>query len=191
MAKAVRSGAPVAVALLDLDHVKRYNDTYGHPAGDRLLKEAAAAWRERLRPGDLLARYGGEEFGVLLPGVTADEAAVLLDRMRTVTRSGRPAHGGAAAGRSAADGLGRPAGAICLLVGTGLSHPLTCREEPLATTGARGSMRTGPRRKREIASMVLILSGRDRHSSNGAAISTSSTVGSAKPGTCRRPTSAK
>ncbi|MDR7327382.1 MULTISPECIES: GGDEF domain-containing protein [Catenuloplanes] len=96
MAKAVRSGAPVAVALIDLDHFKKYNDTHGHPAGDRLLKEAAAAWRERLRPGDLLARYGGEEFGVLLPGVTADEAAVLLDRMRTVTPYGQSFSAGVA-----------------------------------------------------------------------------------------------
>ena len=55
-----------AIAMLDFDHFKEYNDTFGHPAGDRLLKETAAGWRDRLRNGDILARLGGEEFGLLL-----------------------------------------------------------------------------------------------------------------------------
>ncbi|MGK5682184.1 GGDEF domain-containing protein [Actinoplanes sp. URMC 104] len=89
MAKAVRSGEPVAVALLDLDHFKRFNDTFGHPAGDRLLKEAAAAWRDQLRTGDLLARYGGEEFGVLLVGQSLETGLAVLERMRAVTPHGQ------------------------------------------------------------------------------------------------------
>ncbi len=60
----------VAIALLDIDHFKAFNDERGHQDGDRLLKEAGAAWRAHLRPGDRLARYGGEEFGVLLPAAT-------------------------------------------------------------------------------------------------------------------------
>jgi diguanylate cyclase (GGDEF)-like protein len=55
------------VAILDLDHFKRYNDTHGHQGGDRLLKETAAAWRATIRVTDLLARYGGEEFALLAP----------------------------------------------------------------------------------------------------------------------------
>jgi hypothetical protein len=58
--RAARDGAPLALALVDLDHFKSFNDTYGHQAGDRLLKEAAAAWSANLRAVDLLARYGGE-----------------------------------------------------------------------------------------------------------------------------------
>jgi diguanylate cyclase (GGDEF)-like protein len=58
---------PLAVALLDLDHFKAYNDAHGHPAGDRLLKEATAAWSRHLRAGEVLARVGGEEFALLLP----------------------------------------------------------------------------------------------------------------------------
>src|SRR3978361_1486266 len=49
---------PLSVALIDLDHFKSYNDSYGHPAGDRLLRAASAAWLEALRPGEVLARYG-------------------------------------------------------------------------------------------------------------------------------------
>ena len=82
---AARTGAPPAVALLDLDHFKRFNDTNGHPMGDRLLREAAAAWRGHLREGDLLARYGGEEFAVLLPGASLDEAVQVVERMRAAT----------------------------------------------------------------------------------------------------------
>ena len=89
MAKATRSGEPVVVALLDIDHFKQFNDTFGHPAGDRLLKEAAAAWRDQLRTGDLLARYGGEEFGVLIVGQPIEQAVAVLDRMRKVTPHGR------------------------------------------------------------------------------------------------------
>jgi diguanylate cyclase (GGDEF)-like protein len=53
--------------MLDLDRFKDFNDHHGHQAGDRLLKEVAAAWRLAVRTTDLLARYGGEEFGLLLP----------------------------------------------------------------------------------------------------------------------------
>ena len=89
MAKATRSGEAVVVALLDLDHFKQFNDGFGHPAGDRLLKEAAAAWRDQMRGGDLLARYGGEEFGVLIVGQPLETVVALLDRMRRVTPHGQ------------------------------------------------------------------------------------------------------
>jgi diguanylate cyclase (GGDEF)-like protein len=85
LARASRSGVPVHVAMLDLDHFKRYNDTFGHQAGDRVLKEAVAAWRAELRGGDVLARYGGEEFGVLLEGLDTAGAIAVLDRVREAT----------------------------------------------------------------------------------------------------------
>ncbi|MEU7906194.1 GGDEF domain-containing protein [Actinoplanes sp. NPDC049118] len=88
LARAARDGVPVSVAILDLDRFKVFNDAHGHQRGDRLLKEAAAAWSEGLRGGDLLARYGGEEFVVLLPGTGSGEAAGLLDRMRGLTPMG-------------------------------------------------------------------------------------------------------
>ena len=85
MDRARRSDAPLAVALLDLDHFKRFNDRCGHQAGDRLLKSATVVWQHLLRPTDLLVRYGGEEFAVLLPGATVEQAAALLDRLRVAT----------------------------------------------------------------------------------------------------------
>jgi diguanylate cyclase (GGDEF)-like protein len=71
-----------AVAMIDFDYFKEYNDTYGHPAGDRLLKETAAIWREQLRTGDLLARLGGEEFGLLLLDCDPARAAEVIERLR-------------------------------------------------------------------------------------------------------------
>jgi diguanylate cyclase len=85
MDRARRAGTPLAVALLDLDHFKRFNDQYGHQAGDQLLKSATMAWQSLLRSSDLLARYGGEEFAVLLPSSTLGQAVDALDRLRAAT----------------------------------------------------------------------------------------------------------
>ena len=87
MIRARRTGAPLHVALLDVDHFKRFNDTNGHQAGDLLLK-SAAAWKAQLREGDMLARYGGEEFATLLVGCSQAEAVAILDRMRAATPLG-------------------------------------------------------------------------------------------------------
>lgn len=75
-------GQPVAVALLDLDHFKQVNDTYGHQAGDRVLQEVARACRECVRVGDLVGRYGGEELAVLMPETDGRGAALVAERMR-------------------------------------------------------------------------------------------------------------
>jgi diguanylate cyclase (GGDEF)-like protein len=94
--RARRDGAPLSIAMLDLDHFKRFNDEFGHPAGDRLLKGATAAWRSCLREVDHLARYGGEEFIVLLPGADAAQAATVLDRLRVETPAGQSFSAGVA-----------------------------------------------------------------------------------------------
>ncbi|WP_432521337.1 GGDEF domain-containing protein [Kineococcus sp. SYSU DK006] len=82
LGRELERGQPLAVALLDLDHFKRLNDSQGHPAGDRVLREVAAAWRAVLPPGTSLARYGGEEFALLLPGEAAAAAPGLAERLR-------------------------------------------------------------------------------------------------------------
>lgn len=74
---------PLSVILIDVDHFKRVNDTWGHPAGDAVLRDLAAQLKTAVRPTDLLARYGGEELGLLLPYTTAVEAVVVAERMRT------------------------------------------------------------------------------------------------------------
>jgi diguanylate cyclase (GGDEF)-like protein len=87
IARAEREDAELSIALLDVDNFKRYNDSQGHQAGDRLLKEATAAWRNSLRRIDRLARLGGDEFGLLLPRCNASQAEEVLDRVRDATPS--------------------------------------------------------------------------------------------------------
>jgi diguanylate cyclase len=81
-ARLERSGATLAVGLLDIDNFKRLNDTLGHGAGDEALKALAAVVSKTLRPTDQVARYGGEEFVVLLPATPVDEAQQILTRLQ-------------------------------------------------------------------------------------------------------------
>ena len=107
MARAQRTGQPLCVALLDLDHFKAFNDAHGHPAGDGHLRRTAAAWRRELRSIDVLARYGGEEFGVLLPNTDVREAREVIDRVRASTPDGETASAGVVIydGRESKDSL--------------------------------------------------------------------------------------
>jgi diguanylate cyclase (GGDEF)-like protein len=81
LARAARSGEPVTIALLDLDHFKEVNDRRGHGAGDALLCELVTGWRGRLRSGDVLGRIGGDEFALCLPGTDAAGAGTLFERL--------------------------------------------------------------------------------------------------------------
>ncbi|MGI8610462.1 MAG: sensor domain-containing diguanylate cyclase [Candidatus Dormibacteria bacterium] len=85
LARSARTERPICVAMLDIDHFKRFNDTRGHGAGDALLKAAATAWTGAIRDSDLLARYGGEEFVVLMPDCPAAEAPHVAERIRRLT----------------------------------------------------------------------------------------------------------
>jgi diguanylate cyclase (GGDEF)-like protein len=85
LARARRSGSSLSVCALDLDHFKRYNDTFGHPAGDDLLRRVTAAWSATLRPEAMLARIGGEEFGLILPAAQLRVAEVIVERLRAAT----------------------------------------------------------------------------------------------------------
>ncbi len=77
-----RYGRRASLAVCDVDFFKRYNDRYGHVAGDEALREIAGAIKEHLRASDRVFRYGGEEFVVLLPEQSLDEAAMAMDRVR-------------------------------------------------------------------------------------------------------------
>ena len=80
--RADRCGAPLSVALIDLDNFKRLNDTAGHAAGDRVLQQVSEVLRTTLRPQDLVARYGGEEFAVVFPDTRLDAALHALERVK-------------------------------------------------------------------------------------------------------------
>ncbi len=78
-----RHGQPISLIMIDIDHFKAYNDTYGHQQGDECLRQVADTLRAEVRrPGDLLARYGGEEFAVVLPETPASGARQLAEAMR-------------------------------------------------------------------------------------------------------------
>jgi diguanylate cyclase (GGDEF)-like protein/PAS domain S-box-containing protein len=83
-----RQTEPLTLIMCDVDHFKRYNDRYGHPAGDRCLQHVAQALQLLVgRPGDLVARYGGEEFAIILPSTDAQGAEQLVEKIRTNIRA--------------------------------------------------------------------------------------------------------
>lgn len=82
IARARRSGSPIAVAMVDLDFFKKVNDTHGHAAGDAVLKAAAARFCASLRAYDVLGRFGGEEFLAVFPGCAVESAVTVAERLR-------------------------------------------------------------------------------------------------------------
>ncbi len=85
--RASRSGEPISIAMIDIDHFKSFNDTYGHLAGDSALCQVAATFRTTIeRAGDVAARFGGEEFVLLLPGTDAAGTLQLSERLRSAVQ---------------------------------------------------------------------------------------------------------
>lgn len=87
LARARHARQPAALILADLDDFKAINDTYGHLEGDRLLRAFADLLRRCIRSSDIAARYGGEEFAVVLPGLRAEDATRVAERIRTASRA--------------------------------------------------------------------------------------------------------
>jgi two-component system chemotaxis family response regulator WspR len=93
--RATRNQLPLAVIMLDIDHFKTYNDTYGHLQGDVCLKKVAAILKQqKRRPADFIARYGGEEFSLLLPETDLAGAATLAEKVRAAIESEHIPHQG-------------------------------------------------------------------------------------------------
>jgi len=84
VARSARSGSPLCVVMCDVDHFKRFNDEFGHDAGDLVLQAVAAELGHRFRDGDIVCRYGGEEFTIIAPGTTPE---ALLQRIETVRQA--------------------------------------------------------------------------------------------------------
>ena len=85
--RAQHDGADVSIIMLDVDHFKRYNDQYGHPAGDRCLVQVARAMNDCVRPTDVVARFGGEEFIAVLSQADAATAGQVAERMRVAIQA--------------------------------------------------------------------------------------------------------
>jgi diguanylate cyclase (GGDEF)-like protein len=83
LARADRAGAVVGLLMVDLDHFKQINDTWGHPAGDDVLQAVADVLRSETRPADVVGRFGGEEFVILLPDTDGPAAGAAAERIRT------------------------------------------------------------------------------------------------------------
>lgn len=81
---AQRNKTPLSCLFIDLDHFKNINDTYGHQAGDDVLKHVALIFNDTMRTSDVLARYGGEEFVILLANTSSQDAYDIADRLRTI-----------------------------------------------------------------------------------------------------------
>lgn len=82
MLRNAKTGEPLSLLLLDVDHFKRFNDDFGHQAGDTVLKEVASVLSRACRQGDVVARYGGEEFVVVMPGLGSEGAMKVAERLR-------------------------------------------------------------------------------------------------------------
>ena len=80
--RAERTNLPLSYIMIDIDHFKNVNDTYGHPAGDRVLKSLAQLLTQRLRRTDIIGRYGGEEFAIILPHTSINNALVVMEELR-------------------------------------------------------------------------------------------------------------
>jgi two-component system cell cycle response regulator len=84
---AMRNKQPLALILMDVDHFKQYNDTYGHQAGDEVLRQVAQILSAHVREGDFVARYGGEEFVIVLPRTDLESAVAVAERLREAVQS--------------------------------------------------------------------------------------------------------
>ena len=118
-----RKAIPFCIAILDVDHFKEINDTFGHPAGDRVLREIVASVLEIIRVSDKMGRYGGDEFLFVFPATTEEEGFLLMERIRREIRK---------------NDWGRIAGKLSVTVSCGISEisPFTIDREPISRADA-------------------------------------------------------
>jgi diguanylate cyclase (GGDEF)-like protein len=98
LGRAARTGQPVSMIMMDIDHFKRFNDTFGHQAGDALLKELGEFVNQRTRGQDVACRYGGEEFALILAGCSLENACKRAQVLREELKLLKVRHGGQSMG---------------------------------------------------------------------------------------------
>jgi diguanylate cyclase (GGDEF)-like protein len=147
---ATRSGKPLALLLADVDHFKRYNDTYGHQRGDQALKAVANAMRNAARRKvDLVARYGGEEFALLLPDTPPVSALLVAGRVLEGLRAMRLPHEGS------------PAGHVTMSIGVCATVPQS-DQDPAALVKTADRALYDAKSKGRNQAVLLALSQKDR-----------------------------
>jgi diguanylate cyclase (GGDEF)-like protein len=141
-------GRPLTVALFDLDHFKRYNDTRGHIAGDRLLRELSSVWRSAVAGRGVLARYGGEEFGLAVPGMPLAEVEAIVASLCRLVPDGQCASVGMAAwhrDEAVPDLMSRVDSALYVAKRSGRNAVSVARAESGADFGSRTGRALTPR----------------------------------------------
>ncbi|TIV47347.1 MAG: GGDEF domain-containing protein, partial [Mesorhizobium sp.] len=141
-----RSSQPLAVIMLDVDHFKQFNDTFGHEAGDLVLKQVAATLIEHARDTDVVSRYGGEEFALVMPGCSLKEGAKRAETLRQAIKQLHLAHRGRTLGTVTASSASPP---IPSMARAGPSSPMppTMRNMMPRPRGEIGSWSPGPPRR--------------------------------------------
>lgn len=140
LATADSTGRPLSLLLIDVDQFKSYNDTFGHPAGDEVLRGLARLIRENVRVGDYTARYGGEEFAILLPDTTEEAAVEIGERLRIVVA-----------------GHNFPCRQVTLSIGVARNEPLPAASETLVARADKAlyAAKNGGRNRVVIATQEL------------------------------------
>lgn len=149
-----RTGQPVAVVMMDVDHFKRINDTFGHAAGDLALVAIGRGLREHLRDVDICGRLGGEEFAMLLPGTSAEAAVHVAERLRHAVADAGFSFEGRTIGLTASFGVADPGPA-----GT-LEQALSLADTALYTAKSEGRNRvvaTSDRTARRTTGVVKLV----------------------------------
>lgn len=136
LARARREGYPISLALIDLDHFKRINDTHGHQAGDKVLQTLADLLKAGAREGDIACRFGGEEFVVLMPRLAQVHAEARMEQWRLAFAHARTAHGALAIEATMSIGL-----AIYPQHGSSAEELLDCADQALYRAKSEGRNR--------------------------------------------------
>ncbi len=149
--RARRKNVPVGVLMLDLDHFKDYNDTFGHEAGDMLLRELGVILQGNIRASDIACRYGGEEFTVILPEAAIDVTCRMGEQMRLSVRRLQLLYGG------------KPLGAVTVSVGAAVypDHGLSARDVINAADEALYKAKTQGRDRLIVAENVQAVARQD------------------------------